>query len=118
MFLTSRRCPILCLTLGITWAFANASLAQVTGFGSAVSFDGVNDELRSDANFDTQSITIEAWVQVRSFGPAGFGGLAAWGRNSDAAWEVALGIDGRVTFACNWNKSNYRISSIPDRDEL
>ena len=76
------------------------ALAQ--DFGNAVWFDGVNDQVVSTANFDTTRLTVEAWVYLIDL-PQGSCGLAAWGRNSDAAWEVGLG-NGSVAFAVNWNK--------------
>jgi len=85
--------------------------ATAQEFGRAVSFDGTNDQIRSNSNFDCNQLTVEAWVFVRSFAPVGWGGLAAWGRDADASWEVDLHSNGAVFFKTNWNKANQRNTS-------
>lgn len=76
--------------------------ANAQQFGGAMSFDGVNDQVVSNANFDTTRLTVEGWVNVTNL-PQHSCGFAAWGRNSDASWEIGLG-EGSVAFAINWNK--------------
>lgn len=88
--------------MGAALAGLWGSAAMAQDFGNAMWFDGVNDQIVSTANFDTTRLTVEAWVYVIDL-PQGSCGLAAWGRNSDAAWEVGLG-EGSVAFAINWNK--------------
>lgn len=85
--------------------------ATAQEFGRAVSFDGTNDQIRSNSNFDCNQLTVEAWVLVRSFAPIGWGGLAAWGRDADASWECDLHSNGAVYFKINWNKANQRNTS-------
>ncbi|MBL8887448.1 MAG: LamG domain-containing protein [Phycisphaerales bacterium] len=96
--------------MAITFALPAANGAA-QGFGRALSFDGNNDQVRSNSNFDCNQLTVEAWVLVRSFAPIGWGGLAAWGRDADASWEVDLHSNGAVYFKINWNKANQRNTS-------
>lgn len=74
-----------------------------TDFGGALRFDGVLDQARSNADFTLNTMTLEAWVYV-THGSHGWGGLAAWGRDGEAAWEVAINVNGSLSFQTNWGK--------------
>jgi hypothetical protein len=70
---------------------AHPLVAEKGPAGHALHFDGISDEVISLANFDVEQITVEAWLYVESVTQgANFAGLAAWGRQWHAAWEVML----------------------------
>ena len=92
--------------IGALCCLGASSFAQDRDFGRAMSFDGVQDEITSFADFDTKRLTVEAWVNV-TYMSNGSCGVAAWGRNSDAAWELAV-TEQHVDFAINWNKGTER----------
>jgi hypothetical protein len=92
--------------IGALCCLGATSFAQDRDFGRAMSFDGVQDEITSFADFDTKRLTVEAWVNV-TYMSNGSCGVAAWGRNSDAAWELAV-TERHVDFAINWNKGAER----------
>ncbi len=99
--------PALLLALSI--AGAPAALGQSAGsFGRAMSFDGIDDEVVCSGNFDSTQLTIEAWIYVRDYGPAGYGGIVTWGTESDASYELGVfGLDGppEILFVLNLNKA-------------
>lgn len=89
----------------LPWAFPAHGQGDpsCSDFGGAMHFDGVADYARSDADFTLDTMTLEAWVFV-THGSHGWGGLAAWGRDGEAAWEVAINVNGSLSFQTNWGK--------------
>ncbi|GMV25458.1 MAG: hypothetical protein AMXMBFR58_14890 [Phycisphaerae bacterium] len=76
-------------------AAGTAADAAAQDFGRALSFDGVDDQVTCSGNFDAAAFTLEAWIFVRDYGPAGYGGIVSWGRQQDAAYELGVfGLNG------------------------
>lgn len=90
-------------------ALSLATSAQAQSFGRALSFD-LDDQVTCAGNFDLSNLTIETWINVHDYGPDGYGGVCAWGRQQDASYELGVfGLNGEpqilVTF--NLNKTGY-----------
>ncbi len=86
-----------------------ASTAHAQSFGNALSFD-LDDQITCAGNFDATALTIEAWIYVRDYGPDGYGGIAAWGRQQDASYELGVfGLNGepQLLFTLNLGKPGY-----------
>lgn len=81
---------------------SRATLALLTTFGCttgllasdyALHLDGVSGEATSNANFDVEQLTVEAWVNVETVNLdpcCTFAGLLTWGSNSKASWEFGV----------------------------
>ncbi|MCC6426455.1 MAG: hypothetical protein IT435_06510 [Phycisphaerales bacterium] len=95
--------------LGAIAGLACTAVGQQS-FSNALSFDDVDDQVTCAGNFDVTSLTIEAWIFVRDYGPAGYGGIVAWGRQQDASYELGvLGLNGvpQILFTLNLGKAGY-----------
>jgi hypothetical protein len=99
-----RRCTPAALAL-----LALSSAAQAQSFGNALSFD-IDDQVTCLGDFNLTSFTIEAWIFVRDYGPDGYGGICAWGRQQDASYEVGvMGLNGEpeLLVTLNLGKPGY-----------
>jgi GH25 family lysozyme M1 (1,4-beta-N-acetylmuramidase) len=78
-------------------------------FGSAFSFDGVDDwgSVPDSASLrSTTMLTIDCWVKPASFPAAGMPastGIVAYGTEWQGMWELRLMGDGALYFLLNWN---------------
>ncbi|HLO39846.1 MAG TPA: LamG-like jellyroll fold domain-containing protein [Phycisphaerales bacterium] len=89
---------------------ALSTAAHAQSFGNALSFD-LDDQVTCVGDFNLTSFTIEAWIFVRDYGPAGYGGICAWGRQEDASYEIGvLGLNGKpeILVTLNLGKPGYR----------
>lgn len=97
------------VTLAVTALGGLSAPASAQSFGNALSFD-IDDQVTCSGNFDVTKLTIEAWIFVRGYGPDGYGGICAWGRQQDASYEVGvLGLNGepQILVTLNLGKSGY-----------
>jgi hypothetical protein len=112
------RSPLFAMT-GIAAALAMTLSAVADDPDYNLFLDGVTGEAISDANFDVQHITVEAWMNVETVNLdpcCTFAGVLTWGRNGDASWEfgvVGVPAGGPIEyvypfFKINWGKNESR----------
>lgn len=124
------------ITLDLTGLNLSADEYQVTlagtSGGAALDFDGVDDRARVNHDYDSSSLTVEMWANVRDLGAHAYeghtfqGGLVANGSRTRGVWELfAIGYgsgavpqDVHPLFLGNWTSSGGQMKGIEGTTDL
>ncbi len=92
-------------------ASATMAAAQPVQRGAYLEFDGVDDAVISRADFETQQVTLEAWVRVDDTDPLWATGLISWGSRDQGSYEFCVGPPDqrRLCFFINYNNGQHTL---------
>lgn len=101
----------LCISVSAAALLAQTAFAQPNGAGGYLALDGQNDVVTVDADFVSQTLTLEAWLNPESLHPQWTAGIVSYGGSDRSSFDFGVGppSDPRLRFFINWNQGQKTI---------